>query len=76
MFRGTDQHFGSVHAPDRLVRQRPWPTIQGRLPDLQEAIAWFEHIAAISDIVLLRLAPGAGQAGALQPTRASHLSGR
>ena len=63
VFRGTDQRFGSVHAPERLVRQRPWPTIQGRLPDLQEAIVWFEHIAAISDIVLLRLAPGAGQAG-------------
>ena len=63
IFRGTDQRFGSVHAPDRLVRQRPWPTIQGRLPDLQEAIAWFEHIAAISGIMLLRLAPGTGQAG-------------
>ena len=63
MFRGTDQKWGSVHAPDRLVRQRPWPTLQGRLPDLQEAIAWFEHIAAISGIMLLRLAPGAGQAG-------------
>ena len=63
MFRGTDQKWGSVHAPDRLVRQRPWPTLQGRLPDLQEAIAWFEHIAAISGITLLRLSPGAGQAG-------------
>ena len=63
VFRGTDQKWGSVHAPERLVRQRPWPTIQGRLGDLEEAIAWFEHIASISGIMLLRLAPGTGQAG-------------
>ncbi len=63
VFRGTDQRWGSVHAPDRLVQQRPWPTLQGRLPDLEEAIAWFEHIAEISEIMLLRLAPGTGQAG-------------
>ena len=63
VFRGTDQKWGSVHVPERLVRQRPWPTIQGRLHELDEAIAWFEHIAAISGIMLVRLAPGTGQAG-------------
>ena len=63
VFRGTDQKWGSVHAPERLVRQRPWPTIQGYLYELDEAIAWFEHLAEISGIKLLRLAPGTGQAG-------------
>ena len=45
------------------MRQRPWPTIQGYLCELDEAIAWFEHLAAISGIMLVRLAPGTGQAG-------------
>ena len=61
--RGTDQKFGSVHVPARLVQQRPWPTIQGILPSLEEAIAWFEYIAEISGITLLRMSPGTGQAG-------------
>ena len=63
VFRGTDQKWGSVHVPERLVRQRPWPTLQGRLPNLDEAIAWFEHLAEISGIMLVRLAPRTGQAG-------------
>ena len=75
VFRGTDQKWGSVHVPERLVRQRPWPTIQGHLGELDDAIAWFEHIAAISGIMLVRLAPGTGQAGLYsQQERAIYLA--
>ena len=63
LFRGMDQSFGPVDVPVRLARQRPWPTIQGLEADPEDAIAWFEHIAEISDIRVMRLAPGMGQAG-------------
>ena len=76
VFRGTDQKWGSVHVPERLVRQRPWPTLQGRLPNLDEAIAWFEHLAEISGIMLVRLAPRHGPSRALQPAGTSYLPGR
>ena len=63
VFRGTDKDPSIVDVPARLARQRPWPTIQGGRSDLEAAISWFEYIAEISEVTLLRLAPGTGQAG-------------
>lgn len=63
VFRGTDQDARPADVPVRLTRQRVWPTIQRSRADLEEAIAWFEYIAEISDIRVMRLAPGMGQAG-------------
>ena len=63
VFRGSDQTTGRWHVPSRLAAQRWWPTIQGSRADLEDAIAWFEHTAQITDVRILRQAPGLGQAG-------------
>ena len=75
VLRGTEGVFGPTDVPARLAVQRPWPTIQGREVDLEDAIAWFGHIAEISDIRVMRLAPGMGEAGQYSlPERAIYLA--